>query len=125
MMSSDYGRAVLSGTPGGRRTPNALWTSAGHTSAERSSRGANLIGADLSIANLKEANLIEADLYGANLIGANLRGAYLNRAYLGGAFLGETEFVNVNLTAAKLDQCLHMGPSIIDHRTLQRSGRLP
>jgi uncharacterized protein YjbI with pentapeptide repeats len=74
--------------PGGRNTPNAVWTSA-----------------DLSAADLSTANLI-----GANLSAADLEGAALY----------ETLFADVDLSTTKgLD-----GPSIIDHRTLQRSGRL-
>ena len=35
-------------------------------------------------------------------------------------------FANVDLSTTKgLDTCTHHGPSILDHRTLQRSGRLP
>ena len=102
---------------------------------------ANLSGANLSSANLIEANLSSANLIGANFIGANLSiaplcdanligadlsGANLSSANLIGAWLGETVFANVNLNAAKgLDACLHLGPSVLDHRTLQRSGRLP
>jgi uncharacterized protein YjbI with pentapeptide repeats len=52
----------------------------------------------------------------ANLIGVNLRMANLNG----------TVFAFVDLSATKgLDECNHSGPSILDHSTLQRSGRLP
>jgi hypothetical protein len=35
-------------------------------------------------------------------------------------------FAHVNLSATKgLETCKHQGPSILDHRTMQRSGRLP
>jgi hypothetical protein len=67
-----------------------------------------------------------AFLLGANLHGADLRGANLRRANLGGAFFHETTFVDVDLSSCKgLEDCVHLGPSIIDHRTLQRSGPLP
>ena len=34
--------------------------------------------------------------------------------------------MNVDLSTTKgLDTCTHEGPSVLDHRTLQRSGRLP
>ena len=57
---------------------------------------------------------------------ANLGGANLREAFLSGATLYETVFANVDLSTTKgLDACTHMGPSTIDHRTLQRSGRLP
>ena len=107
---------------------------------------ANLSEADLSGANLGRAYLGGANLGGANLGGANLSGANLSGANLGGADLGEanlgeanlsganlgevslykTIFANVDLTGAKgLDSCVHNGPSIIDHRTLELSSKLP
>ena len=36
-ISLDYGRELPSGTPGGRKTPNTLWTSEGRTSVVRTS----------------------------------------------------------------------------------------
>jgi uncharacterized protein YjbI with pentapeptide repeats len=99
-------------------------------------RYANLNGADLSDAKLRWGILVEAklvaasligadlrftDLGGANLIGADLSGADLRQARLADTILGD-----VNLRGAKnLDTCLHLGPCIIDHRTLQQSGSLP
>jgi hypothetical protein len=45
---------------------------------------------------------------------------------LRGAELVETVFVDVDLSTAEgLDTCEHLGPSTLDYRTLQRSGRLP
>jgi uncharacterized protein YjbI with pentapeptide repeats len=109
-------------------------------------RKANLHEANLHRANLNGANLIEADLrkanlYGANLHGADLRkansngavlfqadlgGADLGEANLQGAWLGKTVFGDVDLSSVTgLESCKHSGPSIIDFRTLQRSGRLP
>jgi uncharacterized protein YjbI with pentapeptide repeats len=113
--------------------------------------GANLAGADLTEAKLGGANLGAANLTGvrldeatlrmthlgaADLTGATLRRADLTGAHLDGASLGqgdlteatlfETVFGNTNLSNVKgLDSCIHVGPSIIDHRTLQRSGPLP
>ncbi|MBK8174668.1 MAG: toll/interleukin-1 receptor domain-containing protein [Rhodospirillales bacterium] len=93
--------------------------------------GANLNGADLSCALLVEADLREAKLVGADLHRAHLSGARLQRAKLDGAdlrqaWLYETVFVNVDLSATQgLEACIHRGPSVIDHRTLQQSGRLP
>jgi uncharacterized protein YjbI with pentapeptide repeats len=73
--------------------------------------GADLSGADLSRADLSRANLTWADLFEANLSGARLI---------------ETVFADVDLSATKgLHDCKHRGPSVIDHRTLQRSGQLP
>ena len=109
-------------------------------------RGAKLRDANLSAANLSRADLGGADLSDANLVGANLSDAKLSGAGLGDANLGdaklsganlsdadvksvslhETAFGNTNLTDVKgLDSCQHHGPSILDHRTLQRSGDLP
>jgi TIR domain/Pentapeptide repeats (8 copies) len=93
--------------------------------------GAELGGADFITAHLSGADLSGADLGGANLIGANLIGADLFWANLSGAnfhevFLHETVLADVDLSAVTgLETCRHVGPSIIDHRTLQRSGRLP
>ncbi len=97
---------------------------------------ANLMGANLSVAslnwadlgwtNLSWANLVEANLGGANLIGANVIEANLDGANLDKAVLWNTTIADVNLSRADgLDGCKHRGPSIIDHRTLKRSGMLP
>ncbi len=89
-------------------------------------RESNLYGANLRGANLSEAKLRSASLKGANLIVVDLRMADLTRADLESAILLETAFGNTNLTDAKgLDSCRHFGPSILDHRTLQKSGNLP
>lgn len=103
--------------------------------------GANLFGADLREVDLFEAHLRKADLHGAILIEAGLHGAILIgadliEANLGGAnldgtdfsqaILWETVFANVDLSLAKgLETCRHSGPSIVDHRTLEKSGELP
>jgi uncharacterized protein YjbI with pentapeptide repeats len=88
--------------------------------------GADLSGADLNGANLGGANLSGADLGGANLVRADLRDADLNRVDLHDALLYETILADINLGNTEgLDQCKHSGPSIIDHRTLQKSGQLP
>ena len=85
--------------------------------------------ADLTLANLGGANLTRADLNGADLNGANLanlRGADLTAANLSKAQLAGSVFGNANLTSViGLETCKHGGPSIIDHRTLERSGHLP
>jgi uncharacterized protein YjbI with pentapeptide repeats len=102
---------------------------------------AYLRGVDLSLAILREANLREADLHRADLREADLRGADFRRAILDQANLGqadlslailreaslsETVFADINLKDVQgLDACVHYGPSIIDHRTLAKSGPLP
>jgi hypothetical protein len=57
---------------------------------------------------------------------ANLTLAALNSADVSEAHLSETAFFSTNLTAVRdLETCVHDGPSILDHRTLAHSGRLP
>jgi Pentapeptide repeats (8 copies) len=86
----------------------------------------NLSQADLCKANLSVADLSAAHLNGANLSAADLRGANLIEANLSGARLYKTVLADLDLSSCKgLDSCAHDGPSIIDHRTLQRSGQLP
>ena len=88
--------------------------------------GANLSGADLSGASLRLAELNDADLSGAELHFATLTGADLSGADLSGASLLETIFGYVDLSAViGLEACEHLGPSIIDFRTLEKSKPLP
>ena len=104
-------------------------------------RGANLRGANLREADLREADLTGADLFGADLTGADLYGADLREADLRLANLSGADLREADLTGAKLletifsdtelrdvqglDACIHDGPSILDHRTLAKSGQLP
>ena len=89
-------------------------------------RGVNLYRAYLHHAELSRANLDEANFTGADLGEANFTGADLRRANLRRAILYETVFANVDLSAMQgLETCQHAGPSILDHRTLKRSDRLP
>ncbi|WP_204141418.1 toll/interleukin-1 receptor domain-containing protein [Halomicronema sp. CCY15110] len=89
-------------------------------------RSADLSGADLSFADLFAANLRSTDLRGAKLGGADFRDADLSRSNLHDANLVETVFSNIDLSEVKgLAECQHHGPSIIDYRTLSRSGQLP
>jgi uncharacterized protein YjbI with pentapeptide repeats len=87
---------------------------------------ANLKDADLSRANLSDADLHDANLSGADLMGANFVGADLSSANMSRAVLFTTIFGGTNLRAAKgIAECLFIGPSILDHRTIQQSGMLP
>jgi uncharacterized protein YjbI with pentapeptide repeats len=97
---------------------------------------ANLTGADLSKADLRRANLITATLIVADLCAADLTGAHLHSAVLRGADLIEadlsevvlfgTVFSDTDLTDVRgLATCHHVGPSILDHRTLAKSRQLP
>ena len=98
--------------------------------------GSNLSGANLTHADLTDANLSSADLFGANPTYAYLTYAYLPLANLTAANLtsatlertafAETIFANTNLAGAKgLETVQHLGPSAIDHRTIEQSGDLP
>ena len=99
-------------------------------------RSAILSKATLNGADLRESDLTEADLYGADLSKAdfsraNLRGADLTESILHNSNfkqvrLYKTVFGFTDLSHVKnLVSCIHEGPSIIDHDTLCRSGRLP
>jgi uncharacterized protein YjbI with pentapeptide repeats len=84
-------------------------------------RHADLRQVDLTDADLTDANLSEAGLMETSLLRANLSGTDFTKAYL-----ADTIFADVNLThAIGLETCKHYGPSIVDHRTLERSGPLP
>ena len=107
--------------------------------------GANIGAADLSAADLSEANLgrisggpprggprgrtsawrtSQGDLARRTSAGRTSRGGLAGRIYK--ARLFETVLGDVDLSAViGLETCRHYGPSTIDHRTLQRSGRLP
>jgi hypothetical protein len=98
--------------------------------------GANARGADFTGANLQYAHCNGTDLHAANFQDANLRsvdfgGANISEARLDGANLYqarlyETIIGNTDLSVAKnLDACDHVGPCILDHRTLAKSGNLP
>jgi TIR domain-containing protein/pentapeptide repeat protein len=83
---------------------------------------ANLSGADLRDANLRRADLTRARLNGAKLYRAFFSGATLDQTSFKGAVLYETVFADVDLSSAlHLDECVHKGPSVLDHRTLDRS----
>jgi TIR domain/Pentapeptide repeats (8 copies) len=84
-------------------------------------RSADLGGADLNEAILGGADLRGANLWGANLYRTDLRGADLTSAVLHGTVFGATTLSEVK----GLDQCRHVGPSIVDFETLKNSGPLP
>jgi len=82
--------------------------------------------ADLSCANLSRAKLIGSTLYETNFNEVELRRAELIDADFRGLRLQNTSFANVDLTSTKgLDECHHIGPSHVDHRTLERSTDVP
>ena len=95
-----------------------------------------LIRADLRQADLSQANLSRTFLEGTYLYGADLRHADLREAYLTETTLTradvsevrffETVFGNTTLTdVVGLETCHLAGPSILDPRTLAKSGPLP
>jgi len=87
---------------------------------------ANLLGANLTSANLIEANLTEADLTEADLSRTNFGRTKLNGTDLSRVRLWNTIFADTRLAdATGLDNCVHLGPSTLDHRTLAKSGDLP
>ncbi len=94
-------------------------------------KGANLRRADLSAANLRYSNLRKSNLSGSLLCntilsGANLTLTILRDANLARALFWETVLARTDMrNATGLDETRHGGPSIIDHRTLQRSKKLP
>jgi uncharacterized protein YjbI with pentapeptide repeats len=89
-------------------------------------KGANVKGSSLSRANLKLATFSRANLSGAGLSGADLSGADLSGADLTESVFLETICSNVNLGSVHgLETVRHEGPSIIDFRTLAKSGPLP
>ena len=89
-------------------------------------READLSGADLSRVDFNQAKLVGAKLIRANLGEANLTGADLSHAVVQHVLLWETVFANTTLTETNgLDSCVHLGPCVLDHRTLAKSGKLP
>ncbi|MCB1925060.1 MAG: toll/interleukin-1 receptor domain-containing protein [Gammaproteobacteria bacterium] len=133
---ADLGGAVLSGANlvsaqmGGANLRGADLSDADLTSANLSGvdcGGANLFRANLRNAHARGASFLQTDMRSADLRGSDLTGTTFNRADLreadfAEAALLETVFANAQLAGAQgLEHCVHNGPSIVDHRTLQRS----
>lgn len=88
--------------------------------------GANLSEAEITNANFTNANLTDAKLNNAELMGTIFRGTNLRGADFSGAILVDTIFSDVDLSSVVgLEDCDHWGPSVVDTRTFQKSGRLP
>jgi len=108
---------------------------------EANLRGTRLRAAILSKASLNGADLCESDITEADFYGADLSKTDFSRANLHGADLTESLLHNTNFKQVRLYKtvfgftdlsrvknlasCIHDGPSIVDHHTLCRSGRLP
>ena len=73
-------------------------------------------GARLENSNFREARIVDADFTKADV----------KNAKFDGALFWNNVFVDCNLSGATgLETCMHIGPSTIDHLTLQVSGSLP
>jgi uncharacterized protein YjbI with pentapeptide repeats len=88
--------------------------------------GATFIGADISWVtfigcNFSGANLTEAFCELTDFRDVILQGVNFEKAIFNHTVLGATNLAGV----VGLETCVHHGPSIIDHQTLARSGRLP
>lgn len=94
--------------------------------------GADVSGASLGYREgflgtmLTRASLRGTNLQSANLHDVNFTGSDLSRANLYQAELYETVLADVDLqNASGLESCRHAGPSLLDFRTLMKSGPLP
>jgi uncharacterized protein YjbI with pentapeptide repeats len=130
LSGADFSGANLGGTIlHAANLTGAILTGAGLRDAdlrEANLRRANLRSANLPRANLRRADLSHADLTGAVLMDTDLDYADFTEVNLDGANLGGTSLSDVDLSSCKnLELIYHRGPSTIDFRTLQRSGRLP
>ena len=130
LSGADLTDAKLSGASlhradlGGAKLSNALLGLANFSDADLSN--ADLSGADLAQAQLAGAALFGTNFTGAFLFATNLTGAHLIQPVLTGAMLVETIFAGIDLhDTIGLDDCRHLGPSVIDFRTLHLSGDLP
>lgn len=97
----------------------------------KSFRNHNLARCDFSSSDVRDASFRKADLRDANLSTAKLHRAFFSSSSMRGATLRnatlyETVFANVDLSEVNgLVDCIHKGPSVLDHRTLVRSRALP
>jgi uncharacterized protein YjbI with pentapeptide repeats len=132
---ADLSEADLSGA-------TLAWANATHVClADANISNADCRGADLRNVDLRRATLVQVDFRGASVMyadlsGANLRAANLNGTNLTGSSLVEADFdsavlletilADVTFCAAKnLDKCIHIGPSVVDSRTLAKCPDLP
>lgn len=103
---------------------------------EASFKRSSLSHANLSGADLTRSRLDVANLQGANFAGAVLRHAHLSRAIFNGNDLAGADFTgasffetilsNLDLSSVRgLKECVHLGPSAPDLRTLQQSTDVP
>lgn len=101
---------------------NLSWADlSGATLVRTNLKEADFRSADLSGADLTEADLSDSYLWNTNFCWAILTDANLSTSALAATVFGSTSLINVK----GLESCLHTGPSILDIRTLQKSGMLP
>lgn len=91
----------------------------------------NMRYADLRYANFRNADLRFTNFEGSDLRGANFKNAVLREVCLENTKLDDAVFngsviVNSDFRGALgLENCIHNGPSSIDHLTIQNTGTLP
>jgi len=87
--------------------------------------------ADLYQTNLRRANFSHVDLRSSILSDSEAQGANFSYSNLSGANLesmriSETIFQDTDLSRAKgLENIKHLGPSLLDHKTVLRSNEIP
>lgn len=85
-----------------------------------------LCNAKLGETQFVDSDLREADLSGARCISTNFRGANLRGADFDGASFNYAIVGDVDLSGAKnLESVIHHTYSVLDHRTIVKSGTLP
>ena len=104
-------------------------------------RFADLRGTEIHNANFEKSFLLGAEFKYAHVYYSSLKGTELNNADLTGAIFQESDFMGASLEEARLGNTIfsdvnliqakglefveHTGPSVLDYRTLKRSGSLP
>lgn len=89
--------------------------------------GAHLKGANLGRVDFSNADLMGADLEGSDLMGTDFSGANIEEARFSSAITGNTNFGNIDLSAAiGLEDIHHISPSQISLDTfLNSKGKIP
>lgn len=97
-----------------------------YAKGERDFRNAELSDAYLTGADLGGAQLIDRRLWTANPWAARIDSRHPRGAHLSGAKLANTLLPAVSLAGVVgADAVVHLGPSVLDHRTIELSGMLP
>ncbi len=86
---------------------------------------ANLDNAEISAADLSHAHLERANLNNADISGAMFKSTYFSSTVFTNAIISYTSFIDVDISGCKnLQSCHHIGPSYIDLKTFEKSGRI-